>query len=248
MGNGTAEISQNPEIDLSVVVLCYQSEEFAIVFCNQLLIELNALGIVFEIILVANYDSTDDPTPEITKKLAHRHQTVKFISESKTGKMGWDMKMGLEAANGKYIAVIDGDGQMPSSDIPLVYKIIADGQFDLVKTFRGVRLDSFYRKLLSQVYNLLFNVLFRPQVRFKDVNSKPKIFSKSCYRKFRLESNDWFTDAEIMIQAIEQKLKICEVSTVFYANERRPSYVKLGTVFEFLFNLLRYRFIKRHHL
>jgi hypothetical protein len=44
-----------------------------------------------------------------------------------------------------------------------------------------------------------------------------------------LLSNDWFTDAEIMIQALNNKIKICEVATVFYKNERRASFVSVGT-------------------
>ena len=130
---------------------------------------------------------------------------------------------------------------MPVSDIPVVYNIIKHNKFDLVKTYRAVRMDARHRRILSTVYNWMFNTLFRP-VQFRDVNSKPKIFTNECYQKFELQSNDWFTDAEIMIQAIQLKLKICEVSTVFYSNERRASYVKPRTVFEFIYNLLYYKF------
>ncbi|MBK6275601.1 MAG: hypothetical protein IPF58_13285 [Saprospirales bacterium] len=59
-----------------------------------------------------------------------------------------------------------------------------------------------------------------------------------------LRSNDWFTDAEIMIEALKLNMKICELSTVFYKNERRSSFVGLSTVFEFIYNLFYYRFNK----
>ncbi|MCB0754292.1 MAG: glycosyltransferase family 2 protein [Flavobacteriales bacterium] len=238
------ESAETSDIELSVVVLCYQSEGFARVFCNQLIGELDSMMINYEIILVANFDSEQDKTPNITRELAKENNSVRVISMPKSGKMGWDMKMGLESAVGKYIAVIDGDGQMPCSDIPIVYKIMQTGDFDLVKTSRAIRYDSIYRSILSWTYNFIFNLLFRPKVYFKDVNSKPKIISKECYKKLHLESNDWFTDAEIMIQAIDLRLKICEISTVFYPNERRSSFVNMRTVIEFITNLIRYRFFR----
>jgi hypothetical protein len=39
--------------------------------------------------------------------------------------------------------------------------------------------------------------------------------TRECYEKFNLVSSDWFTDAEIMIEALNNKLKIGELSTIF---------------------------------
>jgi hypothetical protein len=58
-------------------------------------------------------------------------------------------------------------------------------------------------------------------------------------------SNDWFTDAEIMIEALRHNLSIGEVSTVFFRNERRGTLVRFSAIFEFLGNLIYYRFIKK---
>jgi hypothetical protein len=155
--------------------------------------------------------------------------------------MGWDMRMGMEAASGQYICVLDGDGQMPVSDVVTVFNIINKGQYDLVKTYRQYRYDGFYRTLISKVYNILFTIIYRPKVAIKDVNSKPKILSRYAFEQLNLVSNDWFTDAEIMIQALKLNFRICQISTVFYKNERRKSYVGFNTIFEFIYNLFYYR-------
>jgi glycosyltransferase involved in cell wall biosynthesis len=231
-------------IELSVVVLCYKSHEFINEFCHQLLAELNTLKIPFEIILVANYDDDKDDTPLIAQQLADQYEVVKALKQKKKGKMGWDMRMGLKEAQGNYITIIDGDGQMPSSDIPVVYNTIKNNPFDLVKTYRSIRMDGWYRTFLSKGYNVLFNLLYQPPYSFKDVNSKPKILTKEAYAKLDLKSNDWFTDAEIMIQALKLNLKICEIATVFKKNERRASFVSFKTIFEFIANLLKYKFLK----
>ena len=229
--------------ELSVVVLCYRSEESITEFVNQLENELITVGIAFELILVANYNSgQEDHTPEIAKSLTNGKPHIKVVSKPKEGRMGWDMRSGFDEARGIYIAVIDGDGQMPVSDIPIVYELIKTGKYDLVKTFRIQRFDGFHRKFLSSAYNYLFRLLFNPSYPMNDVNSKPKIITKEALSGLTLVSNDWFTDAEIMIESLQNKLRICEVGTIFYKNERRRSFVDVRTIFEFVINLFYYRF------
>lgn len=229
-------------IELSIVVLAYKSEDFILPFLSQLQNEVLQLNISFEFIVVANYDKGDDNI--VAEKLFQyfgNNPNYIILKEEKKGRMGWDMRSGLNKASGHYIAVIDGDGQMPASDIPLVYNIIKNGDFDLVKTYRKVRYDGFYRKVLSTVYNILFNFMYTPKIRFKDINSKPKILQRSIYQKMNLISNDWFTDAEIMIEAIRLQLRICEIGTVFYKKERESSLINFSTVVEFVYNLIKYK-------
>lgn len=232
-------------VELSVVVLCYHSENIIEKFVEQLNNEITELNISCELILVANYDKhSHDKTPALANELAKKYTTIKVLAHEKEGGMGWDMRSGLSAAAGKYIAVIDGDAQMPASDIPIVYGIIKWGKYDLVKTYRAKRYDGIIRTTLSNTYNILFRILFSPNFPVRDINSKPKIFTNEAYQKMNLRSNDWFTDAEIMIQAFGHKLKIAEISTVFYKNERKTSFVGFKTVWEFIYNLLKYRFKK----
>jgi glycosyltransferase involved in cell wall biosynthesis len=236
-------LKKHPEPDLSIVVLCYRAEDTIRTFVSQLETEMAAEGIVhYELILVANYDAgSKDNTPFIVKEIAASNPDITVIAREKKGKMGWDMRSGLDAASGRYIAVIDGDGQMPVSDIPIVYKIIQTGHYDLVKTFRAKRFDGFTRKWMSRLYNLLFSLLFKVSFPVIDINSKPKILTRSAYQRMQLKSDDWFTDSEIMLQANDLKLRVCQISTVFYEHERRKSFVNPGTAFEFIYNLLFYR-------
>lgn len=232
-------------VDLSVVVLGYQSKEILREFIIQIIGELSEIDdIKYEIVLVVNYNNESDPTLKIAQSITNDFSNINLLSLKKRGGMGWDMRKGLEVAKGDYICVIDGDGQMPASDIAIVYQLIIAGKYDLVKTYRAIRHDGWIRKVMTKTYNLLFNLLFRPEIVINDVNAKPKIFSREVYNRFDLKSDDWFTDAEIMIQAISLKLKISEISTVFYKNERRSSFINFQTVFEFIYNLFYHRFLK----
>jgi glycosyltransferase involved in cell wall biosynthesis len=228
--------------ELSVVVLCYRAQELARDFAEQLARELDQAGIDYELILVANYDERiPDRTPGIVRELARSHPRIVAITRVKEGMMGWDMRSGLDAARGAHLAVIDGDGQMPSSDIVKVYRLLEIGGYDLVKTFRAQRFDGAYRRTISWCYNLLFRLLFPGAAKFRDINSKPKVVTREAFRRMKLESNDWFTDAEIMIEAIRNELRVGEVSTIFLKNERRATFVPVSAIWEFLRNLVYYR-------
>jgi glycosyltransferase involved in cell wall biosynthesis len=235
-----------PVPELSVVVLCYRAGYYIQDFVAQLEKELEEGNIDFELILVANYEkeSTDD-TPAIVTQMAESKPRFKVISKEKKGRMGWDMRSGLEGASGSHIAVIDGDGQMPVSDVVKVYRMLLAGNYDLTKTYRAQRHDGFYRTALSAVYNVLFKMLYMPSYPLHDINSKPKVMTREAYQRFNLVSSDWFTDAEIMIEALNNKLKIGELSTIFYENERRKTLVGYETVVEFIYNLFYYRFFKK---
>jgi glycosyltransferase involved in cell wall biosynthesis len=232
-----------PTPTLSVIVLCYRSTTGAPAFADQLSRELEAAGVDYELILVANhYEGDGDPTPELVREYAATHPRAVAITRVKEGMMGWDMRSGLEAARGAHLAVIDGDGQMPVSDILTTFRLLQAGGYDLVKTFRAQRFDGAYRAVLSRCYNLLFTLLFPGAAKFHDINSKPKVMTRAAYASMRLVSNDWFTDAEIMIEAIRNRLSVGEVSTIFLRNERRATLVPPSAIWEFLRNLLYYRF------
>jgi glycosyltransferase involved in cell wall biosynthesis len=230
---------------ISVVILAYRSGEGIHAFVESMVESLDKNEPNWEIILVGNHYVDDgDLTPCIVSEIAQNHPRIRAVTRIKKGMMGWDMKSGLEATTGRTIAVIDGDGQMPFEDVVHVYKKLTDEGLDLVKTFRTQRGDGFYRKTISVAYNIIFNILF-PGLNCKDVNSKPKIMTREVYNRMHLNSNGWFIDAEIMIQARKMKLKIGEIPTVFLQINYRPSFVKFRSIWEFSVNLLWYRLFNR---
>ena len=227
--------------DISVVVLAYRSASTIEGFVASLVTSLDEEKIDWEIILVGNYfEGTGDQTAEGVQRISDRNPRIKPVVHVKEGMMGWDMKSGLRAATGKKIAVIDGDGQMPCTDVIRVYNLMVEKGYDLVKTVRIKRSDGLYRMSISTVYNLLFKVMF-PGINAWDINSKPKIMTRELYQKMNLESNGWFIDAEIMIIARRLKMEIGEIETTFHSIDSRPSFVKPLAILEFLANLIWYR-------
>jgi len=230
-----------PEPHFSLVVLCYRSGQNIIPFVDRLQRTLSRCNFSWELVLVGNYiEGSDDETPEVVRKLAASSPNIRTVIRPKQGMMGWDMRMGLDAARGTYIGVIDGDGQFPPESIIACLLKCELEDLDLTKTYRVIRDDGLYRRLISTVYNAIFSLLFGFKVR--DINSKPKIIRRDKYELLNLESDDWFADAEIVIRARELGLKIGETPVHFKVNDNRGSFVKPRAILEFSANLLKYRF------
>ena len=228
----------------SLVVLCYRSGQNIIPFVERLQRTLSRCNFSWELVLVGNYvEGSNDETPQVVAKLAENSNNIRTVIRPKQGMMGWDMRMGLDAARGTYIGVIDGDGQFPPGSIIACLLKCELEDLDLTKTYRVIRDDGLYRRLISTVYNGIFSLLFGFKVR--DINSKPKIIRRDKYELLQLESDDWFADAEIMIRARELGLKIGETPVHFKVNDNRGSFVKPRAILEFTSNLLKYRFSLR---
>jgi 4-amino-4-deoxy-L-arabinose transferase-like glycosyltransferase len=234
MNSGNSNFSPQ----LSVVVLCYQAGQAIRGFFDEIYTLLKNSGLDWELILVGNYHpGRPDSTPQVLQELALiDKKRIRVVAREKQGMMGWDVRSGLDAARGRYLAFIDGDGQMPARDILLLYEKITQENLDLVKTRRIKRYDGHLRKIVTFFYNRIFGLLF-PGANFHDVNSKPKIFTREAYQKFRLRSDDWFIDAEMMIKARRLGLKVGEVPTVFLKNLQRKTFIRIAAVWEFVRNL-----------
>lgn len=228
--------------ELSVVVLCYKAGESIVPFVERMKCALESASIDWEMVLVGNYNKGDaaDSTPRVVRGLAAAEKRIKPLTLEKQGWMGWDARTGLDAAAGRVLALIDGDSQMPPEDVIHVYARMQETQSDLATTFRISRGDGLGRKIQSYGYNFIFCLLF-PGIAARDINSKPKLIRRELFEKFALTSNDWFLDAEIMIQARRYKAHIVEIPTVFLPAVERQSFVRLSAILEFVVNLLRAR-------
>lgn len=230
--------------ELSAIVLCYRAEEAVLPVVEELHALLEASGVSFELVLVANYHADGrDSTPEVVRAFAGTHPHTRVVARVKEGAMGWDLRSGLDAARGDVLVVIDGDGQYAATDVLRMYRAIRVGGADVMKGRRMRRSDGVYRRLLSAAYNLVFFVLF-PRRAVWDVNGKPKGLTRAAHERLELRADDWFLDAELVLEARRLGLRI-EDLPVEYGVGARPSFVRPGAIWEFARNMLRYRLLGR---
>jgi glycosyltransferase involved in cell wall biosynthesis len=230
--------------ELSVVVLAYRSERHAGDVLLPLYELLEAAGISYELIAVANYWAPDDVTGVVARELARGRPAIRVVAEPKRGGMGWDMRSGLRAAAGRFLVVIDGDGQVPMESALEAYRQLKATGADIVKGRRYVRGDGSVRTILSLCFNALFRLLFRTRGIW-DINGRPKGMTREAWQRLGLRTDDWFTDAEIILKARRCGLEIREFPVSFLEHPANDSSVGPGTVWEFVRNMARAR-LGRH--
>ena len=227
--------------ELSAIVLCYRAEDGLRHVIEPLHGDLEAAGVPFEMVLVANYWPGDgDRTPAIVEEFARAREGVRTVIGRKHGGMGWDMRSGLDAARGEYMVVIDGDEQNPVEDVLPMYRQMKRRELEVMKGRRIARFDGYVRHFISLAYNLLFLAMFGTRGLW-DINGKPKGLLRSAYERMDLRSDDWFIDAEIVLEAQRLGLRIDELPVIFRHNIDRSSMVGPDAVAEFARNMVRYR-------
>jgi glycosyltransferase involved in cell wall biosynthesis len=228
--------------ELSAVVLCYRAGDSIRKVVEPLHELLSNQSLTFELVLVANHWPDEaDPTPEVVKAFAAERAHVVVVSKPKGGAMGWDMRSGLDAATGEVIVLIDGDSQNPVDDVLKLYTLMRETGAAVGKGRRVSRDDGLYRRTISTGYNLIFRAIFGWSGHLWDVNGKPKGLAREAYRAMTIRSDDWFADAEIVLEARRLNLQIVELPVVFHRNDERASFVKFGAIWEFVRNMARYR-------
>jgi glycosyltransferase involved in cell wall biosynthesis len=232
---------QATPLELSAVVLGYRAGDSLADVAQSLDEQLSAARVAYELVLVANYwPGAEDRTPAVASAFAASRPHVRVLAEPKRGGMGWDMRRGLEASGGEYFVVIDGDAQNPVGDVVRVYRTLKETGADVVKGRRVLRHDGLYRRLVSIAYNVAFRVFFGTRGLW-DINGKPKGMTRRAFEALELRSDDWFIDAEIVLKARDRGLEVREVPVEFFRNPERESFVDVGTIGEFVVNMLRRR-------
>lgn len=234
-------------MQLSVVVLTYKNGKVLGPWVQQLHQSLSSLEQPWEIVLVANvWEGETDEAKGVAQSLEKSLPHVRVVSLPKKGGYGWDVKSGLETSRGEVLGYIDGDGQIPPDTILPAFKKMAGEKLDLVKAYRVQREDGLFRRAISWCFNLGFRILFA--AGFKDINAKPKLFTRDAFQKLDLQSDDWFIDAEIMMKAGELNLATGEFPIAFHSLTGRASLVGWQTVWEFCKNFAAYRIKKKKRL
>jgi glycosyltransferase involved in cell wall biosynthesis len=227
-------------LDLSIVMPCYNEESVLGYTIPKLASAFENAGYQLELVAVDN--GSTDSTGELIKKLAVRYPSVVYHRVEENQGYGWGVLSGLPVCRAPWIGIIPADGQVDAEDVVRLYESAAatDGKV-LAKVRRRFRMDGISRKMVSTTYNLLVRALW-PQLGSIDVNGSPKILRREYILAMRLRSKDWFLDPEIVIKAHYMGLRVHELNVFARLRGNGLSHVRATTCWEFLRNLLLFRF------
>ena len=231
-------IRSSPEI--SLVMPCNNEEAVVRYTISRLLDSFRGAGYALEIVAVDN--GSTDRTGELIRELAASDPAVVHHRVDLNEGYGKGVLDGLPVASAPWVGIIPADGQVDAEDVVRLYEAVhLANSWVVAKVRRRFRLDGFQRKVVSITYNLLFRLMW-PSVSSIDINGSPKIMPREAIAAMGLKSRGWFLDPEIMIKSNALGMRVIEFNVFARLRGGGVSHVKAGTCWEFLANLLRYRF------
>ncbi len=228
---------------LSLVMPCYNEEDVVEHTVTQLLTEFERVGHSLELVLVDNGSS--DHTGEILETLAAAHPNIVRGRVDVNQGYGFGVLTGLPLARAPWVGMIVADGQVDATDVAKLFDITVRARSErLAKVRRRFRTETIGRRIVSMTYNLAMRMLFG-NLGTGDINASPKIIPRAYLERMNLQSKDWFLDAEAMIKAKRLSLPIFELSIFARMRPDGTSNVHASTCWEFVINLLSFRFGKK---
>ncbi len=137
---------------LSIIVPVYNEEENLLILYEKLREVVIANNLKYELVFVDDHSS--DGSYGLLVLLAKKDSNVKVIRLSKNQGSHIALRAGLAYCRGDYACNLSADLQEPTDLIIKLYKAAREGRVDIVWAYRKERKDSFYRRMLSEVYKI----------------------------------------------------------------------------------------------
>ncbi|MBE7177120.1 MAG: glycosyltransferase family 2 protein [Mucilaginibacter polytrichastri] len=199
----------------------------------------NGLGNVnYEVVFVD--DGSDDLTPlEIEK---HGGDRVKLVQLRKNYGQSTAMTAGIDHADGKFIALLDGDLQNDPADIPFMLSKLIDEDWDVVAGNRANRKDGmFLRKIPSGIANAIIRRM--TGVHIKDYGCTLKVFRREIAEDLGLYGE---LHRFIPVLAKLQGARITQVDVRHHARLHGQSKYGINRTFKVISDLMLMVFFSRY--
>lgn len=126
-------------------------------------------------------DGSTDDTAAILAEVLRRQPRHRLLRLERNSGQSAALLAGFRAARAPVLGTMDGDGQNVAADLPMMLERLRAGGADLVNGRRGVRRDSWLRRISSRVANGWRNALTGERVA--DVGCAIRVFRRECVRQ-----------------------------------------------------------------
>ncbi|HWJ90280.1 MAG TPA: glycosyltransferase family 2 protein [Flavisolibacter sp.] len=192
----------------------------------------------YEIVLV------DDGSTDSTRKkiLEFATERTKLVELRKNYGQSTAMSAGIDHANARYIAMIDGDLQNDPTDIPFMLELARKEDWDVVAGNRKNRKDGMVlRKIPSKIANALIRRM--TGVYIKDYGCTLKVFKKEIAEDLGLYGE---LHRFIPVLAKLQGARITQVDVKHHARRFGKSKYGIGRTFRVLSDLVLMVFFRKY--
>ncbi len=169
-------------MNISVVVPLFNEEESLpelVDWINKVMYDHN---LTYEIILIDD-GSKDNSWNEI-EKLAETYGSIRGIKFKRNYGKSAALHNGFEAAQGDVIVTMDADLQDSPDEIPGLYKMIKDEDYDLVSGWKKKRFDPISKTIPSKFFN--WTARKATKIKLHDFNCGLKAYKKDVVKSIEV--------------------------------------------------------------
>jgi dolichol-phosphate mannosyltransferase len=141
-----------PDVEVSLVLPAYNEQANIAAVLAESVRALEALGRPWEVLVIDNHSADD--TAGVVARFARAEPRVRLIRHERNRLYAGSCRTGMREARGRYVAIMDSDGQFTAADLPRFLSRL-EGGANLVFGWRRRRRDPLGRKLVSWVFNAL---------------------------------------------------------------------------------------------
>lgn len=199
--------------------------------------------------IIAVNDGSSDNTEEKIKEAASKSEYIQYVSYSQNKGKGGAIKEGVKLANGKYIAFLDSDLELPPIMLKDFINALEANAGDVAIGSKLHKDSKLYypliRRVMSMGYYIILKLMFN--LKIKDTQTGIKLFKQEVIKPIceNLTTTGFAFDIEILATASKKGYKILQMPiTLNYCRERREkSRMSLKTIINVFKDTLK---IKKH--
>ena len=202
-----------PKPDITVFYPVYNDERTVESLTRKAIEVLREIAENYEIIIIN--DGSPDRSGEIADQLASEIPFVRVIHHEVNKGYGAAIQSGFRHARYEWVCFTDGDDEYDIQDLKKLIKL--KDFYDLIITFRYVKLYSNLRIFISAVYNWALRIMFRSP--YRDISTGLRLMRKTVYEELTLISDSPFIGAEITLRTMLKGYRVGEMGIQTFPRE-----------------------------
>ncbi len=146
---------------------------------------------------------------------------VRVVHVERNRGKGHAVRVALEAASGRYAAILDADLEYRPDEVGLLLEPLLAGKADAVfgaRMFQSHSAYGFWYVMGNRVINTVANMLFNAWI--SDILNCLKVMPTDTLRSLDLREDGFGIDAEIPARLLKRRMVIYEVPVTYHARSR----------------------------
>lgn len=169
-------------MDISIVIPLYNEEKSLKELAEWTLKVIKEHNFSYEIIFID--DGSNDNSWKVIEELALNNSNIKGIKFRRNYGKSSALNTGFQSATGDVVITMDADLQDNPEEIPELYKMIKNENYDLVSGWKKKRYDPLSKTIPTKLYNWTTSIISR--IKLHDFNCGLKAYKNSVVKSIEI--------------------------------------------------------------